>query len=75
VDSTTSVDPAWKVVYGSVERGPKYTTFYVEVVRSQNHLRIFRRVKEYNTTVDRLPTIYSYILDKIVYELDNQLKR
>jgi hypothetical protein len=75
VASATSVDPAWKVVYGTVERGPKYTTFYVEVVRQQNGLRIFRRMKHLNDDLDGCPPWYGLTLDGMIAELDEQLSR
>lgn len=74
MDSATSADPKWKVVYGTVSRGSKYTTFHVEVVRPQNNLRIFRRVMEDNIDLEMYPLLYGHILDQIVHELDKQLR-
>jgi len=61
-------------VFGTVSRGPRTTRFHLEV-RIRNGLVVTRDKIVSNIELEAFPKLYGFVLDEMVYHIDQQVKR
>lgn len=65
-------DPKWRSVFGTIERGKKFTVFSLSV-RLKNGCVIFQKFHATNAELDDSKVAYKLILNQLVKELDKRL--
>lgn len=65
-------DLKWRSVFGTIERGKKFTVFSLSV-RLKNGLLITSRIHWSNNELAAYPSSYKYVLDGMVKELDKRI--